>query len=75
MPAQYRCTRCDSKWNVEAGEDVSHEDEVCAHCPICTVKDLRGKEREVKELKKILKSYRDVFQDIGVKNIEVQEGE
>ena len=75
MFRQFRCTRCDSQWGLEAGEDVSDTDEVCASCPICTVKDLRAKEKEVYELKDLLKCFRNVFQDLNIHNIEVAEGE
>ena len=62
----YQCTKCGSKWGVEGADGV---DDSCAQCPICSVQEVRNKEKDIRDLKVLLKAYRDVFKDLGINDI------
>jgi len=62
----YQCTKCGSKWGIEKAEEV---DDSCAQCPICSVQEVRNREKDIRDLKVLLKSYRNVFKDLGINDI------
>ena len=68
---QFRCTRCNSRWSITKEDGVEGEPQ----CPVCTVKEVYDKKAEITKLQQLLSSYRKVFQDLGINNIKVSEGE
>ena len=65
MKSEYLCTRCDSKWSYE-----TEDKDALATCPICSFKDNNEHIIKIKELKNKLESYRSVFVDLGINNIQ-----